>query len=189
MIIIERLLFPSPHQFCSNTQISNAPTWSFSIPGSPPPCAMKQKELPAPITGIRNHKNKTETPKHPLQPKRSKAESPSVVRWSAVTRRPEPQENNKQDTALPNVHQQTCAEFPSLMSNGNLVTSHLFCQTSNKPQTPGSCKGVLHEHATVKIFSLRKPNLFPRTNTKSHFNPYSSAIKTPSSMLPNIDIL
>jgi hypothetical protein len=47
----------------------------------------------------------------------------------------------------------------------------------------------LHEHATVKIFSLRKPNLFPRTNTKSHFNPYSSAIKTPSSMLPNIDIL
>ena len=29
-------------------------------------------------------------------PKGSKAESPSVVRWSAVTRRPEHQENNKQ---------------------------------------------------------------------------------------------
>jgi hypothetical protein len=30
--------------------------------------------------------------------------------------------------------------FPSLVSNGNLVTSHLFCQTVTSPKTPGPCK-------------------------------------------------
>jgi len=53
--------------FVVNTQISNAPTLSFSIPGSHP-TRDEAKKLPAPITGIRNHKNKS--PKHSSQPSR-----------------------------------------------------------------------------------------------------------------------
>lgn len=73
-----------------------------------------KKDYLHPITGIRNHNNnkgKRATQKHSVATQQGKKQkSPSVVRL--VSRDPwvPKKTNNKQDTAPPNVHQQTCAD-------------------------------------------------------------------------------
>jgi len=144
------------------------------------------KRLPAPITGIRNHKHK-QNPKHPSQPRRQKAESPSVETWSAVTLGPESQKQQTK-TPLRQVFINKHAPIPFTREQWQPRYLPSFCQTVTSPRHPARARSIARA-CHHEDFSLRKPNLFPRTNTKSHFNPYSSAIKTPSSMLPNIDIL
>lgn len=150
---LKRLLSRSPRQFCSNTQISNAPTLSFIIPGSPPPCATKQKDYLHPSLVFATIKIKRQPRTSLATQKAKKQNPPSVVRWSAVTRRPEPQENNnKQDTTPPNVHQQTLRRIPFTREQWQPRYLPSFLSNSNKAPDTRPVQGVLHEHATITIF-------------------------------------
>ena len=177
----------------SNTQISNAPTLSFFNPRIPnPPCATKAKKITCThhlvFATIKINK---ETQNIPRNPAGQKAE----IAVRCTSGQPWPMSQNskedKQQTKTPLRQMFINKHAPIPFTREQWQPRYLpsFLSNSNKaPRHQARASHIARACHHTRFFS-EEDQTFSRTNTKSHFNPYSSAIKTPSSMLPNIDIL
>ena len=136
-------------------------------------------------------KEKEQPKSIPSQPSRAKSRNrrPLYV-WSAVAHEPEFQKRQTTNkTPLRQMFINKHAPIPFTREQWQPRYLPSFLSNSNKAPRHQARASHIARACHHKRFFSEENQTFSRTNTKSHFNPYSSAIKTPSSMLPNIDIL